>query len=1050
MTFQIKTAWFLFWILLVCGSAWSQNREGKSGETFVFDPVRHVRAENDLIRVVVDRSSGRFAVQTVGDRPLLFLRNDGMTSFTNIFLDGTVWTNNSLRGPQPPAGTIPMPRGRAELYGNDVVFRTTLTHREGDVKLTQYFIPGADRNYAFVRIRMVVKNTTPVPLPVGALYLLDVLLDNDDGPDLAVRRVMQDRERGFRGAAVPDSFVVTSARSTLHVRGRLNAPGLVKPDYMVVGRWQYGGYLGAVGWNYTPSGLSMPDRAVMLQWNERSVAPGDSLVVVTDYGYVVRQGISMVCTATDSVRFNDITASYEPDPFVVRTRVINTGNVMVRKPVVEIGPLPSGVTLIPGEIARKTLPDIYVGQFAIATWRLTPSLSPIDINTSIPVRFVSPGLLADSCRSSTFIEAVKTYRAELDCGARITLDLDSAQSEYNPNPFTISVRVTNTGAANLYGLTVTINLPPRLGLVGGNAVQAITPDPLPPGQAATVQYTVRALTETVSDTVRFRAELSSSAGRVREQCAQEVILPAIPLQTSCIQNGIDTRGTDFWVAIPPNSQGVTAPQPLLMMYAENDAVVKVYEDPASQTFQSVYVPAQTVRMIILPDRYSMASIGRMYPYGVHVVSDNPIALYMGNFSGRHSDASIVLPTHALGREYRLLAYNHSDDPTEYAVIVATEDKTEVTITPILDTETKHPGGVPYTLIYKRGDYYVERAAFAGKAGGLSGSLVQSNKPIVVVSGVETGWVPNGARGYLNPHFEQVIPNMYLGASYVLVPFLTRLNGDPYRITPVEDSTHIEINGIPQYVLMAGEMLDGIATEPLVIESDKPVLVAHFAASAEHDSIGNHYGDASMVYLTPTDRFPACHGFGTGPLGRFDSSFVNVVIEEGALGTVTIDGTLPPDSSFHRIPGSNYLYGRFFLHPGTHQVSTSSGSGVGAIVYGFEYHDAYTLNPGFLLRKKNTPLNTRAIPRRSAVTMSPAFPNPFTRTSRFSVVLPRGQDVRIAVYNTLGQRVTLLYKGWKNAGKYQFTLPGDDLPAGVYTIALATGNSLLTQRVLLSK
>ena len=1048
MTFQIKAALFLFCVL--SASMWGQSGERKGGEPFVFDPARHVRVENDLIRVVVDRSSGRFAVQTVGGRPLLFLRNDGMTSFTNVFLDGATWTNNSLRGPQSPSGTVPMTPGEARVSGDEVVFRTTLAHREGGVQLTQYFIPGADRDYAYVRIRTVVKNFTPVPLPVGALYLLDVLLDGDDGPDVAVRQVMQDRERGFRGAAVPDSFVVTSARSTLHARGRLNAPGLVKPDYLVVGKWQYGGYLGAVGWNYTPSGLAMPDRAVMLQWDERSISPGDSLVIVTDYGYVVRQGVSMVCTATDSVRFNDITASYEPDPFVVRARVINTGNVMVRAPVLEIGPLPSGVTLIPGEIARKTLPDIHIGQFAVATWRLSPQPSPIDMNASIPVRLVSPGLLADSCRSSTFIEAVKTYQAKLDCGTRIILDIDSVRSEYRPNPFTIGIRVTNTGAANLYGLTVTLTLPPRLGLVSGNLVQSITTDPLPPGQSATVQYLVRALTETVPDTVRFRAELTSSAGRVREQCAQDVILPAIPLKTSCIQNGVDTRGTDFWVAIPPNRQGVTAPQPLLMMYAETGAVVKVYENIGSPPLQVVSVPAQTVRMITLPDRYGPASIGRMYPYGVHVVSDNPIALYMGNFSGRHSDASLALPTHALGTEYRLLAYNHSDDPTEIAVIVATEDRTEVTVTPLLDTDTKHPGGVPYTLIYDRGDYYVERTAFAGKAGGLSGSLVQSNKPIAVVSGVETGWVPNGARGYLNPHFEQVIPNAYLGTSYVLVPFLSRRNGDPYRITPVEDSTNIEINGIPQYQLMAGDIFDGIATEPLVITSDKPVLVAHFAASAEYDSIGNQHGDASMVYLTPTDRFPACHGFGTGPLGRFDSSYVNVVIDEGALGTITIDGTLPPDSSFHRIPGSSFLYGRFFLTPGTHQVSTSSGSGVGAIVYGFEYHDAYTLNPGFLLRKKSTLLNTRALPHGSAVAMSPAFPNPSTGRARFAVALPRGQDVRIEVYNTLGQRVKLLYQGWKAAGEYRFAVPGDDLPGGVYTIVLATDNVLLTQRLLLSK
>src|SRR5512143_1333338 len=90
-----------------------QNIKERRGALLFYNPLMHARATNGAIVVIVDKRSGRFAVERPDGTALLFLRSDGMTSFTNLRLDGRVFTNNTLNGPQTPAGTTMWPTGDA-------------------------------------------------------------------------------------------------------------------------------------------------------------------------------------------------------------------------------------------------------------------------------------------------------------------------------------------------------------------------------------------------------------------------------------------------------------------------------------------------------------------------------------------------------------------------------------------------------------------------------------------------------------------------------------------------------------------------------------------------------------------------------------------------------------------------------------------------------------------------------------------------------------------------------------------------------------------------
>lgn len=65
-------------------------------------------------------------------------------------------------------------------------------------------------------------------------------------------------------------------------------------------------------------------------------------------------------------------------------------------------------------------------------------------------------------------------------------------------------------------------------------------------------------------------------------------------------------------------------------------------------------------------------------------------------------------------------------------------------------------------------------------------------------------------------------------------------------------------------------------------------------------------------------------------------------------------------------------------------------------------------------------------------VSAAYPNPFARSTQFDLTLDQAQNVTIAVYNVLGQRVATLHEGALSGGTtHTFTFRAGDLPGGVY-------------------
>jgi hypothetical protein len=65
-------------------------------------------------------------------------------------------------------------------------------------------------------------------------------------------------------------------------------------------------------------------------------------------------------------------------------------------------------------------------------------------------------------------------------------------------------------------------------------------------------------------------------------------------------------------------------------------------------------------------------------------------------------------------------------------------------------------------------------------------------------------------------------------------------------------------------------------------------------------------------------------------------------------------------------------------------------------------------------------------------LTSAFPNPFNTSTRFNITVRQRQQVKVQVFNILGQPVRELYDGTMEAGETRtFTFEGGDLPSGIY-------------------
>ncbi len=90
------------------------------------------------------------------------------------------------------------------------------------------------------------------------------------------------------------------------------------------------------------------------------------------------------------------------------------------------------------------------------------------------------------------------------------------------------------------------------------------------------------------------------------------------------------------------------------------------------------------------------------------------------------------------------------------------------------------------------------------------------------------------------------------------------------------------------------------------------------------------------------------------------------------------------------------------------------------------------------------------PENAEVLLNGNYPNPFNPNTRISFYLPASSEVKLEIFNILGQRVSTLIDRTMAAGNHSVDWDGSQVASGVYYYSLQASDKIASSRMLLLK
>jgi hypothetical protein len=92
----------------------------------------------------------------------------------------------------------------------------------------------------------------------------------------------------------------------------------------------------------------------------------------------------------------------------------------------------------------------------------------------------------------------------------------------------------------------------------------------------------------------------------------------------------------------------------------------------------------------------------------------------------------------------------------------------------------------------------------------------------------------------------------------------------------------------------------------------------------------------------------------------------------------------------------------------------------------------------------------SLPMVTSFSLSEAYPNPFNPTTTMELFMPVAGDMTVEVFNLLGQSVSTLTSGYKDAGTYSLIWDAKDEASGVYFVKAQADGFTKIQKLMLVK
>ena len=350
-----------------------------------------------------------------------------------------------------------------------------------------------------------------------------------------------------------------------------------------------------------------------------------------------------------------------------------------------------------------------------------------------------------------------------------------------------------------------------------------------------------------------------------------------------------------------------------------------------------------------------------------------------------NDASLLLPTHALGDDYRAMSWPTWGEfvawTSGFVAIAAVQDGTTLTFTASGPTMPGDVAGLAagesISVSLNRGDVlqflgetynnplqYVTEETCAGPGWvfdgnmtceavsvDLTGSVIQTTAPVAVFSGHDCLRIPYDKK-FCDHVEEQLLPRSSWDDKFFLAapqrPDSSATASAQYRILGLEDETEVTIS--PEvagpFNLSEGQVASFVTDVDVAIFANKKIALTQALLSAGAldppalDSSDVPLSDPAASIGIPYRQARSAYVFQTPD--TYESNWVNVVRLIG--DEVVLDDV--PLTGFSQIASTPYKALRVAVEPGVHRIESVSDLPFTIMIYGYAAHTSY-MYPGGL-------------------------------------------------------------------------------------------------------
>jgi PKD repeat protein len=384
--------------------------------------------------------------------------------------------------------------------------------------------------------------------------------------------------------------------------------------------------------------------------------------------------------------------------------------------------------------------------------------------------------------------------------------------------------------------------------------------------------------------------------------------------------------TEFWFAVPKLTEGHGWDgRRFYFRFAnldlENEITIAMPGNPMFVPIVANLAPneALTIEVTAQIAQLWSANPNQVYNRGIRITATNLTTAYFEVGTHFNPDIFSLKGRNSLGTDFFVPFQNYfrngnySPQPYSGIYIVATEDNTEITITPTRPVFPGRPPYVPFTLYLDRGQTIAivpEDYSNTGQlpANHLGGTRVESDKPIAVTTS-DDSVAANPHGGCRDLIGDQLIPTSIIGTEYIAMKGRLTIP-EFFYVLATETNTIVEIDGVPQAVLQPGEQIRWqFNKQTYFIKTSKPSYVYHVAG------FGCEMGGAVLPPIN------VCTGSTRVSFTRSkaESFFLNILVRAGAEDGFIFAGqgpnTVIQASDFEVIPGTtDWLAAEFEFSP----------------------------------------------------------------------------------------------------------------------------------------